>query len=116
MCAGHVICKTVQELEGAYSMPCRAFGTYDIRPFETKKNIVFRHWPVVVFNDNTVILLESFWEHENGRSPKERKNLVGKQVVVEGILHREPPAKEYSQNIAIPCISPVTRIELEGIN
>ncbi|MCF6281644.1 MAG: hypothetical protein L3J28_05415 [Candidatus Polarisedimenticolaceae bacterium] len=111
MSTDHLICKTRQALEAAYGMPCRAFGIYDIQPFRTKKNIVFVHWPVIVFNDKSIVLLESFWRHKNGRSPKERKDLVGKRVVVEGVLHREPPVEAHAQNIAIPCISPVMQIE-----
>ena len=92
-------------------MQCRVLGIYDIRPFRTKRNIVFVHWPVLVLSDSTIVLLESFWRHENGRSPEERKDLVGTLVEAKGVLHQEPPAEEAAQNIAIPCISPVEQIE-----
>lgn len=112
MCNDYAICKTMQGLENAYGTPCCVVGMYDIRPFTTKKNIVFVHWPVIVLEENTIVLLQSFWNHENGRSPAEKKDFVGKMVQAKGVLYREPPAENASQNIAIPCISPVEQIEL----
>ena len=103
---GNVICRTAADLERVYG----------IKPFTTKKNVVFVHWPVVVIDDGTAILLESFWGHVDGRSPNERPDLIGKRVVVIGTLNREPPTDEYSQNIAIPCISPVVRITPETLD
>lgn len=107
----HAMCRTMQDVENAYGTKCLVLGTYDIKPFKTKKNIVFVHWPVLVLSDNTVILLESFWRHKDGRSLAERRDLCGKQVKVKGVLHEEPPTDEAAQNIAIPCISPVEQIE-----
>lgn len=98
---------TREHLEPAYGRRCRVEGRYEIMPFENKKGRVFVHWPVVVLNDGTSILLNSFWQHKNGRSADERTELVGRRVQVEGVLHREPPTDAYSQNVAIPTVSPV---------
>ena len=107
------ICETKSDIEKAYGNSCYVIGIYEIKPFRTKKNIIFVHWPVLVLHDNTIILLESFWNNaENKRSPDERNDLVGKKIKAKGVIHKEPPTSTGAQNIAIPCISPVDDIKV----
>jgi hypothetical protein len=74
---------------------------------------VFVHWPVVVLNEGTLILLGSFRQHENSRSPDERTELIGRRVRIKGVLHLEPPTDTRSQNVAIPTVSPVAIVRTD---
>lgn len=107
------VCKSKKDLEKAYGKKCVVFGTYEIQPFHTKKDIVFANWPVLVLEDSTVVLLESFWNAKDKRSPNERLDLVGKRVKAKGLLHREPPTDKGAQNTMIPCLTEVTEYQVD---
>jgi len=108
-----MICKNNKDLEKAYGKNCFVVGNYEVQEFYTKKNTVLANWPVLVLEDSTVVLLESFWNAIEKRSPKEKSELVGKKVKAKGLLHREPPKDKAAQNIAIPCLTEVEESLIE---
>lgn len=103
-------CRRGTELEARMGAECTVIGTYAIRPFHNQKGEKFREWPVVVLADDEVVLLESFWDESKKHSPETIARFEAKTVRAKGMLHGEPPGSV--ANIAIPCISPVDKLEI----
>lgn len=104
-------CRTREELDAAYGSRVRVVGTYRVVPIHSKggRDLIAR-WPAVVLADGTEVLLESFWNHVDGRSPREREELVGRRVAARGVLRREPPRQEGMQNLLAPTLAPVDHV------
>jgi hypothetical protein len=104
-------------LKDLYGKLVQVVGTYRLKPIHSKGG---RHliatWPVVVLGDATEVMLGSFWEHEDGRSPTERPDYVDRQVRAVGVLHREPPKEVGAQNLIAPTLYPVQFLGLRDSN
>jgi hypothetical protein len=105
------VCKTFEDIRKSYGKKCSVIGTYEIKPFNNKKGKLIANWPVVVLEDNKMVLLESFWQKEKMRPEEEQKLFSGKKVRATGKINQFPPGS--IENIAIPCISPVDDVSIE---
>lgn len=102
-------CLTGSDLERAWDRECRVTGTWRVRTLTDKKGQPFRTWPVVELDNGTDVLIGSIWRATEKPDDATTRRHEGQRVSVTGTLNAEPPGS--IQNIALPCLSPVTAIE-----
>lgn len=102
---------TEAEVMEHYGQVCAVVGTYEVKPFNNKKNEKLRDWPVLVLKEGKRnVLIESIWDVGKMPSAETIARYSGKRVEVVGKLHASPPGRV--ANMAVPCISPVESIRL----
>lgn len=111
-----LICKTTQDVQAHLGEVCTVIGTYEVKPFLSKKGERWRDWPVLVLEDHgRDVLVESIWDEHRAPTAEAIARYRGRRVEVVGKLHASPPqpaSPPRAANMAALTISPVTSIRV----